>query len=91
LTRALALAGLAILALASGACADEPALSPLKPAVLNPGSLEDVMRANATCVAFTNDCEICKRSDTGAPQCSTPGLACQPKEWRCDQPKANAQ
>ena len=88
--RGLRLACFAVFALATGALADEPVLSPLKPAVMSPASLEDIMRANVTCVAFTNECEICKRTDAG-PQCSTPGLACQPKEWRCDEPKANSQ
>jgi hypothetical protein len=90
LTRAFALACVAALALATGAIADEPVPSPLKPAVTAPASLDEFMRANEACTAFTNECEICKRSDAG-PQCSTPGLACQPKEWRCDPSPAKPQ
>jgi hypothetical protein len=79
---------LAALVVAGGALADEPTLSPLPPPAAAPieSSLDDVMKADAACQAFTNECEICKRADTG-PQCSTPGPVCQPKAWRCDDAK----
>jgi hypothetical protein len=85
---------LAALIAAAPAFADEPALSPLPPparpsepapaATPAPPArgLNEIMKADPACRAFTNECEICKRSEAG-PQCSTPGIACQPKAWRC--------
>ncbi|MFC5068999.1 hypothetical protein [Flaviflagellibacter deserti] len=73
-------AAILLVVMTGSAFADEPKLTPLKPPA--PDSLESLMREQAACTAFTNDCVICARAPDG-PKCSTPGIACQPKEWRC--------
>jgi hypothetical protein len=87
LSRVSAFVLFAALAAGGHAFADEQTLSPLPPPAPAANSLEEIMRADATCMAFTNECEICTRADAG-PQCSTPGMACQPKAWRCGEPVA---
>jgi len=89
--RAVAIAALAVVALAGRAFADEPRLAPLKPP-FSPStqSLDEVVRASPDCRSFTNGCEICLK-DAGDVKCSTPGLACQPREWRCAEHGAKPQ
>jgi hypothetical protein len=77
----LRLAAILLVLMTGSAFADEPKLTPLTPPA--PDSLETMMREQATCTGFTNDCVICTRAADG-PKCSTPGIACQPKEWRCN-------
>ncbi len=44
---------------------------------------EDLLRRAPACGELANDCLVCRRQPDGQPACSTPGIACQPKAWRC--------
>lgn len=37
---------------------------------------------NPACQSATNGCQVCRRGNSDT-SCSTPGIACQPAEWRC--------
>jgi hypothetical protein len=39
--------------------------------------------AHPECLEWTDGCRICLRSPDGRVGCSTPGIACQPKEIEC--------
>ena len=41
-------------------------------------------RANPACVEMTDGCHVCVRPGADDPQCSTPGIACQPAAWQCN-------
>ena len=43
---------------------------------------------NPDCAEWTNACQVCKRDAAGAPQCSTPGIACAPGPLVCSVGKA---
>jgi hypothetical protein len=45
-------------------------------------SLETFGAKNPTCLEWNDGCETC-RKDSGGVHCSTPGIACQPKEAVC--------
>lgn len=73
---------LIVLALAAPAAADEPRT----PALRKPdprSSMQAFGEADKACAEWTNACVICKRDAAGAGHCSTPGIACQPKEIVC--------
>ena len=38
---------------------------------------------NPQCTGFSNGCETCVRTEFGI-RCSMPGIACQPRHWRCN-------
>lgn len=44
----------------------------------------------AKCAEASNGCSVCRFDTTGAPRCSTPGIACQPSAWRCIKPAGGA-
>ena len=54
----------------------------------SPASVFTYGRENADCTEWTNACQICTRDDQGAPQCSTPGIACTPGVMVCRVKKA---
>ena len=37
---------------------------------------------NPACLEWSDGCAVCTRAEDG-PQCSTPGIACQPSEIAC--------
>ncbi len=39
--------------------------------------------AHPECLEWTDSCRVCLRSPDGRVGCSTPGIACQPKEIVC--------
>jgi hypothetical protein len=45
-------------------------------------SLEAFGAKNPTCLEWNDGCATCRR-DSGGPHCSTPGIACQPREAVC--------
>ena len=45
--------------------------------------LAGYLAANPACRGITNGCQICVRTSGNQAQCSTPGFACAPAEWRC--------
>ncbi|HXY57622.1 MAG TPA: hypothetical protein VEH76_03485 [Methylocystis sp.] len=38
---------------------------------------------NPQCLEWTDGCVVCKRLDAATAACSTPGVACLPKETSC--------
>jgi hypothetical protein len=43
-----------------------------------------ILVSRPECRSASNGCQICSRTAAGGVVCSTPGIACQPSEWRCD-------
>lgn len=35
------------------------------------------------CLLMSHDCEVCALDENDQLVCSSPGIACQPNEWRC--------
>ena len=71
---------LAAALLPAPARADEaPAPSPAEQA-----SLQGFAAAHPACLEWSDGCAVCKRAD--AVHCSTPGIACQPREIACKSP-----
>jgi hypothetical protein len=64
---------------ATPALADEatPAKVPSDVSVLAYGA------SHPDCLEWTDSCRICMRSPDGRVGCSTPGIACQPKDIVC--------
>jgi hypothetical protein len=54
-----------------------PAATPTRPPS-TPGSFDD----EPTCAEWTDGCIVCQHTDQG-PACSTPGIACVPRERQC--------
>jgi len=44
-----------------------------------------------SCVLISHDCEICTISKEKIFICSSVGMACEPKEWRCYEKKPGQQ
>ena len=61
-----------------------PTAPPLSPEQL---SLQGFGAQTANCLEWGDSCSICKRDDSGAMQCSTPGIACQPEAIACAREK----
>lgn len=76
------LIALAVLTLAASARADEQS-APKMPAPERVVSMPAFADADPKCQEWTNACSVCVRNEKGAPQCSTPGPACLPKEIFC--------
>jgi hypothetical protein len=72
-----------IAASGSGARADSPKAEPLPPPAKEEVSIQRWGVANRDCGEWTNACQVCLRDAAGRPQCSTPGIACQPKAIQC--------
>ncbi|VTZ23870.1 conserved exported hypothetical protein [Methylocella tundrae] len=82
-------------ALALPALADEPRVSPLPKPEL---TLQNFGRLNPDCLEWTNGCAVCRRLEPRQARanhpwsrrglvkitCSTPGIACQPRELVCE-------
>ena len=71
----------ALLMKTPGATADEQKTPPIPPA--HPVPIEAYADDNPSCLEWTNGCTICTKAETGAPACSTPGIACQPAGIQC--------
>jgi hypothetical protein len=77
----------AVLAIACGGeatLAEEAASS--KPPVAettSPRDLETYGEADATCLEWSNGCQVCRRQPEGGWGCSTPGIACVPVAVTC--------
>ena len=70
---------LAILALMLGTVVLAVALPAAR---TGPVSTPNAFRDDATCLEWTDACVICTRGDR-APNCSTPGIACERQAPRC--------
>ena len=47
--------------------------------------LLEFARNNPNCTAFYNQCQTCVRASDQRVYCSTPGIACIPQAWTCNQ------
>lgn len=82
LFRRFTIAAFIVVACAAPGFADEPRTPELrKPSARV--SMQAFGDANPKCAEWSNACIICKRNEAGAAQCSTPGIACQPKAIAC--------
>jgi len=66
---------------ATVAFADQPKAPPVPPPRHVP--IQAYANDNPSCLEWTDGCTICMKSETGAPSCSTPGIACQPAGLQC--------
>ena len=82
LFRALALAVL----LATPAFADDSPTPAATPSPMD-ATMANFGAQRADCLEWTDACAVCKRDDAGAANCSTPGIACQPKPIVCSKAK----
>jgi hypothetical protein len=69
------------LTLASGAHAGETAAAP---DAKEQATLQSYADAHPACAEWSDGCTVCKRGM--AVYCSTPGIACQPREIACKTP-----
>jgi hypothetical protein len=79
---------LLLLALSLSTCAamgGEPAPPPGNMAAEagSPRDLETYGEADATCLEWSNGCQVCRRQPEGGWACSTPGIACVPEPVTC--------
>jgi hypothetical protein len=79
---------LLVLALALSTCAamaGEPAPAPGVTAgdAASARDLETYGEADATCLEWSNGCQVCRRQPDGGWGCSTPGIACVPEAVTC--------
>ena len=73
-----------MLALAfGGASAQGPDTQPAPDAAAAEASLHAYGDSNKTCREWTDGCRVCRRPETGEPNCSNIGIACQPKAITC--------
>jgi hypothetical protein len=74
---------LAFICLQSAALADEPLY------IIKTYASFAALKADAakTCELVSHDCEICTVSKDKAFTCSSAGIACEPREWRCYEKK----
>jgi hypothetical protein len=68
--------------------ADEPRARPVPAPAAGPATIFSFGKENPDCAEWTDACMVCTRSATGAPQCSTPGIACTPGVPICRSRKA---
>jgi hypothetical protein len=68
-------------AASSHALADAPRLPRIPP--LHAVPIQAYASDNPSCLEWTDGCTICTKAGTGAPACSTPGIACQPAGIQC--------
>lgn len=73
----------AVLTLSTGARADSFKAPPVHegPKV----SVQAYGKQNPDCLNWTNGCVLCITDANGRSQCSTPGIACQPRGLTCKQ------
>ena len=85
MSRPVAAAGYFVVVFAVGfAPAAAQGAAPLTP---EEGSLQAFGANKPTCVEWNDSCATCERDSAGAVHCSTPGIACQPREIVCRLPK----
>ncbi len=65
------------------ALADAPRAQRMLAPGAGPATVFSYGKENADCAEWTNSCQVCTRDDQGAPQCSTPGIACTPGAMAC--------
>jgi hypothetical protein len=70
--------------LQSGRAPPAGAPNAISPSMLGFGNREPA------CLAWSDDCVTCMRSDTGEPVCSNIGISCQPKDIQCKKRKSEA-
>ena len=46
-------------------------------------SIQAYGKQNPQCLSWTNGCVLCSTDPNGVSQCSTPGIACQPRGLHC--------
>ena len=46
-------------------------------------SVQAYGKQNPQCLSWTDGCVLCTTDPTGVSQCSTPGIACQPRGLHC--------
>jgi hypothetical protein len=68
-------------AAASGVLADQAKAPRIPPA--HPVPIQAYASDNPSCLEWTDGCTICTKAETGAPACSTPGIACQQAGIQC--------
>jgi hypothetical protein len=52
-------------------------------------TVSEFVRDHPSCTSFSNACVVCKKavdSDAADAVCSTPGIACTPREFKCYAP-----
>jgi hypothetical protein len=69
------------LSLALGLVLGTVALAHVLPAATSPGAAPASFD-QPTCAEWTDGCVVCQRTEQG-PACSTPGIACVPREQQC--------
>jgi len=52
-------------------------------------TVHSYQRFDATCLQWTDDCRVCKRTENAPPTCSNIGTACQPGTIRCTERASN--
>ena len=67
-------------ALALGIVLGTVALAHVLPAATSPAPAS--FDREPTCAEWTDGCVVCQRTEQG-PACSTPGIACVPREQQC--------
>jgi hypothetical protein len=79
-----AVAGLiSVFSPATLAFADGQPLAPAYPLAREQLSVEGFGAENPTCLEWNDGCATCRRDVSGAANCSTPGIACQPTGLLC--------
>jgi hypothetical protein len=69
-----------VLSVMAGAASAQDATPPATPEA---ATLQDFGAKNASCVEWNDGCATCLRDAAGLAHCSTPGIACQPREIAC--------
>ena len=71
---------------AAPALADAPRAQKMPPPAKDP-HVSTYGAQNATCLEWTNACQVCARTEAKAPaHCSTAGIACTPTKATCTRP-----
>ena len=65
------------------ASADAPKALAVPKSAVGPATVFTFAKENPDCAEWTNACQVCTRGGDGAPQCSTPGIACTPGALVC--------
>jgi hypothetical protein len=76
--------GLLLCCLALAGAPNAPARAVEQPSIQAYGQI------NLSCQEWTDGCVVCTKNKEAPPSCSTPGIACQPKEIICRAPVAPA-
>jgi hypothetical protein len=68
--------------LALGIVLGTVALAHVLPAATSPAQGPASFDRDPTCAEWSDGCTVCQRTEQG-PGCSTPGIACVPREQQC--------